>query len=176
MQKAIYLAPLDNVPTVLQCPISAHVEGTFAFPVQWKPVAVPMSQAYHPARHQYHAGTLLKLLTQVLPSDAIRLVGLTMKDLYERGLNFVFGEAQSPGPVAVVSLYRLQDVDPTIFTDRVRKEVTHELGHTFGLRHCPNPVCVMSFSNSLADVDRKSAFFCQRCQRLLEKNKAFLLS
>jgi archaemetzincin len=40
----------------------------------------------------------------------------------------------------------------------------HELGHVFGLEHCPDPECVMHFSNSLLDTDRKSTSFCSQCR------------
>ena len=45
------------------------------------------------------------------------------------------------------------------------KEAVHELGHTLGLAHCPNAKCVMHFSNSLADTDRKGSVLCPVCQR-----------
>jgi len=43
----------------------------------------------------------------------------------------------------------------------------HELGHTYGLGHCPDTHCVMHFSNSLRDTDIKSATFCPACQELI---------
>jgi archaemetzincin len=49
----------------------------------------------------------------------------------------------------------------------VEKETLHELGHILGLEHCPNPRCVMSFSNSIYDVDRKEARFCEMCKKKL---------
>ena len=49
-------------------------------------------------------------------------------------------------------------------TDRLRRraatEAIHELGHTFGLRHCSRPSCVMWFSNTLAETDRKDVRPC----------------
>ena len=41
----------------------------------------------------------------------------------------------------------------------------HEVGHAlFALRHCNNPKCVMSFSNTIFDVDRKSKEVCKNCK------------
>ena len=84
-------------------------------------------------------------------------------DLFEEGFNFVFGEAEREGRNAVVSVWRLRHEDESVFFRRVLKEVNHELGHCFGLEHCPNPSCVMSFSNSLIEVDRKGEGFCGTC-------------
>lgn len=56
--------------------------------------------------------------------------------------------------------------DPNeIFADRVRKEVVHEIGHTFGLEHCSNNRCVMSFSPTVREVDRKKEHLCGSCSR-----------
>ena len=47
------------------------------------------------------------------------------------------------------------------------KEAIHELGHTFGLFHCNNKLCVVYFSNSLYDTDRKGKRLCLDCKNKL---------
>jgi archaemetzincin len=49
------------------------------------------------------------------------------------------------------------------------KEAIHELGHSYGLAHCSRPKCVMFFSNSLQDTDRKRSAFCVDCRMKLDK-------
>lgn len=86
----------------------------------------------------------------------------------------VFGEAELGGYFAIISLARLRQSfyglpeDKHLFLERTIKEAVHELGHTYGLSHCPDPECVMHFSNSLMDTDRKKPSFCSRCQIKLE--------
>ncbi|MHA2244357.1 MAG: hypothetical protein ACXADY_05270 [Candidatus Hodarchaeales archaeon] len=63
----------------------------------------------------------------------------------------------------VVSIYRLKN-DP----DFLKKEITHELGHVFGLEHCTLP-CVMTFSNSVWEARLKSSTFCEKCLKQLER-------
>jgi len=122
-----------------------------------------LAPSYRPQRRQYDAAILL---------DRVRLtpgpctVGVTSQDLFVEGLHFVFGLADSPGKAAVISLYRLHaGADEQTFRARAVKETVHEIGHTQGLGHCANPSCVMAFSNSLADTDRKGASFCPRCAK-----------
>ncbi len=95
-----------------------------------------------------------------------RLIALAPADAFERGLNFVFGQAELGGPAGVVYLDRLRG-DPETWTSRVVKEVLHELGHTLGLGHCENPRCVMSFSNSVREVDLKGPGYCDGCFRAI---------
>ncbi len=116
-------------------------------------------------RGQFHADALLGLALSV---KAERVLAVTDVDLYAGGLNFVFGIAQPGGQACVVSLFRLHvDAHEERFRGRVLKEAMHELGHTLGLGHCADPGCVMWFSNTLAETDRKGAAYCARCEETL---------
>ncbi|MBN1786644.1 MAG: hypothetical protein JW825_06645 [Candidatus Methanofastidiosa archaeon] len=80
----------------------------------------------------------------------------------------VFGEAQTDGNSAVVSLHQIEkNAGAREIKERTIKECIHELGHTFGLRHCMDKKCVMSQSSDMYDVDSKSKYFCDGCRRML---------
>ena len=55
--------------------------------------------------------------------------------------------------------------DPALLHERTAKEALHELGHTYGLRHCLDYTCVMSSSNGVERIDLKNAEFCSACAR-----------
>jgi archaemetzincin len=138
-------------------------------------IAAPLSHpdyAHDRRRGQYLADDILAQLSR-LDLDAERWLGVADLDLYTPGLNFVFGQARMGGPATVIALPRLRQgfyglpEDEALFHQRAVKEAVHELGHTYGLGHCHNPRCVMSFSNSLRDVDRKERNFCLSCRRRL---------
>ncbi len=136
---------------------------------------MPVSgEAYSPSRLQYHSTRILaKVNDYVQNADADRILGVTEADLYVPSLNFVFGEAQCPGKFALVSLCRLkpefygEPSNEQLFLERALKEAVHEMGHTLGLGHCPHPFCIMFFSNSIRDTDRKRAKFCEDCHLLV---------
>ena len=52
-------------------------------------------------------------------------------------------------------------------TARIGKEIIHELGHTFNLRHCEDQSCIMHYCRTELDVDRKSEHMCRYCKVLL---------
>ena len=129
-------------------------------------------KSYNRARKQYNAEKLLDEISGMdIPGDKVILILREDRDMYVPRMNFVFGLAGEK--YALVSLARL---DPRFYGEkngevlkrRMITEVTHELGHTLGLMHCDNPKCVMSFSNSIMGVDRKSSSFCGKCSEKLE--------
>lgn len=118
---------------------------------------------YVAARDQYRAD---KLVAEAQRAATGHVLAVTEVDLYAPGLNFVFGMA--PGRAAVVSVHRLRPgADEPLLQQRLFKEAVHEVGHSFGLGHCIDRHCVMSFSNSLAEADRKSSDFCHACRKRL---------
>jgi len=138
-------------------------------------LSVPRS-AYDWRRGQYLSSEILRLVVSyALVKGIDRALGIADLDAYVSGLNFVFGEAVLGGRGAVVYLARLRpefySLPPSegLFLERALKECMHELGHTFGLRHCGNPLCVMHFSNSIADTDRKLAEYCNACRSKLAR-------
>jgi archaemetzincin len=128
--------------------------------------------ALNEERNQYLSTAIVRtIMKQKEFSPYERILGIVDHDLYVPELNFVFGEASRK--VAVISLIRLRQEfyglpeDKNLFHKRVLTEAVHELGHTYGLNHCTNPRCVMFFSNSLLDTDRKGSNFCPSCQNKL---------
>jgi archaemetzincin len=61
------------------------------------------------------------------------------------------------------------DMDEKIILERFKKEVIHELGHTFGLIHCHVPTCVMRSSTYVEDIDQKSMNICPKCQEEIKR-------
>jgi len=130
--------------------------------------------AYHKKRDQYLSTAILNaIMEQKEYTPYEKILGIVDHDLFVPELNFVFGEASQKA--AVISLTRLRQTfyhlpeNQNLFHQRVLTEAVHELGHTFGLGHCGNPRCVMFFSNSLTDTDRKGSEFCLSCKSKLQK-------
>lgn len=129
-------------------------------------VPVPLEEVeLNVARKQYEAAAILKRLEGLVKASGSNFViGVTEKDLYVQGSNYVFGLADPQRSVGVVSLARLRvNSNPRLLNERIMKEASHEIGHLVGLKHCPEPTCIMSFANSTFDVDSKLPMLCKEC-------------
>jgi len=167
----IHLLPLGEVSEATLQSLAASLQPIFGVPViSHDPVDLPAS-SYDPERRRYSATQILKSLARLKSSltQVERVLGVVAVDLYAADQNFVFGEADPREGVAVISVARLRSEfdgipsDEALLHRRLLKEAVHELGHTYGLGHCPDPICVMHFSNELKEPDRKRESFCPAC-------------
>ena len=129
--------------------------------------------AYDSKRRQYSSVEVMRAFLAAAPGGDTKVLGITERDLFIPMLTFVFGQAQLGGRLAVVSLARLRQefyglpADESVLLGRALKEVNHELGHTFGLAHCPDRNCAMSVSTGIGEVDVKNAAWCASCSSLV---------
>ncbi len=154
--------------------LEAHAGGWLAFP----------AKAFNHRRGQFAAADFLSVLASGR-NDSRRAsgvedgrgagpgrlaLGVTGVDLFIPRLNFIFGLADPRGGIAIISLHRLRPEfygdasDAELLMERAVKEAVHEIGHVLGLIHCGDPACIMHFSNTIGDTDRKGTGFCYRCQ------------
>ncbi len=149
------------------------VEHEFLLPVKTREGHLDLSHFFDPSRRQYDGYRLLKEIDLYFSNDTDKTLGLFNVDLFIPILTYIFGQAYLNGRAGIASIYRLRNERYGIFKDekllvnRFRKEVIHELGHTFGLIHCYNPTCVMRSSTYVEDIDQKDQHLCLKCREQL---------
>jgi archaemetzincin len=171
----IILFPIGEINKSILESLDRPIVDTFNQTVQIGTSMELKRESWDRERKQYQADSILDSILNPLPQD--RYLGILDVDIFAFGLNFVFGEADSSLKKALISLKRLKQEfyglpnDSDLFRTRTIVEAVHELGHTYGLKHCPNPTCVMHFSNSIQDTDKKGWKFCLICQNKLNAKK-----
>ena len=122
-------------------------------------------------------------MIKYVPNDAHCLISILLEDLYPgESWNYVFGEALYDKRVGVFSFARFSDS----FFDKNKSFVfdsyllyhscstlTHEICHTFGIRHCIYYTCLMNGYNSLEEADKKKLYECPLCLRKLQNSIGF---
>jgi len=167
----IDIVPIGKIEEAYLSSLKQNLSQTFKVETRIRKHPIDSSMVYDSVRNQYNSSGLLVQLIHDLPSETLRVLGVTEVDLFIPIFTFLFGEAQLNGPGAIVSTHRLHNPfygipeNRSLFEHRLLKESIHELGHTFGLIHCFNLRCVMNTSTYVEEIDQKSANFCRACEQ-----------
>lgn len=154
--------------------LSNDVNVAFNTPVTVAQFHHDIALYFDPARKQYDANRILKLVHAEYSSQNIKTMGLFQVDLFIPILTYIFGQAEYKGNAGIASVFRLRNEqygmqgNERLLYERFRKVVIHELGHTFGLIHCHVPICVMRPGTYVEDIDQKKHLFCNKCSNELD--------
>lgn len=155
------------------------LEASFRFDSQATMINTPIahvpSNLFDSSRNQYISNRLLRWLQQTIqPQEDTKVLAVCDFDAYFGKFNFCFGQAVIGGTVSAIFLTRLLPLTGKsnekllgLFQDRIVKEAIHEIGHTYGLRHCSNDDCIMFKSKTISDTDKKMGEFCESYINLL---------
>jgi archaemetzincin len=128
--------------------------------------------AYYKPRGRYRADSLLAYLADK-KLDADKIVALTYSDIsVTKGEHRdwgVVGLGELGGQACIVSTWRIHEGrDPDERCKRLLGSVRHELGHTFGLDHCPDRRCNMTDARGEPwSRDNGDGTFCRACMTKL---------
>lgn len=170
---SIYIAPVIFSNTQLLERIIDALQDAFKTSVSKVSLLIDTDKLYSFERRQYYStGFIEQAISQTTELDG-KIILLTELDIYVPVLTFLFGEAQYNGKLSVVSVFRLHEEfysgvsDDELLYQRTLKEILHELGHNFGLKHCLDWDCVMHSSNSIEEVDIKGDKYCKNCIKVI---------
>ncbi len=146
----IVLQPLGSaVPAAQLSAVSTALSAFYAIRIETRePLPLPKSAFYVP-RQRYRAEKLLDYLVEQGKPGARVTLGLTAVDISTTKAPYddwgILGLATLDGRSAMLSSFRCRRgaQNPAHVRARFAKTAVHELGHSFGLEHCPTPGCIM---------------------------------
>ena len=172
----LWLLPVGDAPAAPIKELAGDLSSILGLDTRIASTRLSMPEdSYDPRRGQSLAPRLLQRLRTIRGDSDALVLGVAHGDLYAPGLSFVFGQADIAGGVSVISLNRLYPAfygrlhDMATFRRRTAIEGVHEVGHLLGIAHCPDRHCVMFFSSTMADSDRKGPLFCPNCRDLASR-------
>jgi archaemetzincin len=195
-RRKIYLQPIGTEKHSARFPdlkvLAAGVEAFFGLETKVLPL---MSLSSLGAKgeirrrgSQVSAGDInsaLKRMAAMTLADAFSIAGVTMHDLYKGDFNYLFGLGGRSGGLGfgVFSFHRHDPAsadcefhhgsaerrpgDDAIMLRRAHWTLTHELGHSLGLKHCVYFSCLMQGANSLGEAEARIPDLCPVCLRKL---------
>jgi len=150
----------------------SRLADTFGARITFDKMPFP-KHAFDEEKKQWSAEKILKALREENSAriHADKVLGVTDVDIHVKRTNYVFGLSEIGGSTSLISVHRYHPElygkhKSGLYENRTIREAIHELGHSFGLQHCENK-CVMHFSNSIEEVDKKPSAFCKECTKHL---------
>jgi archaemetzincin len=151
--------------------------AVFSEPVRVLPQAELPKSAYYAPRSRYRAEKLLDFIRPALPEGGLRIAGVTAKDISTTKPPHadwgILGLANIDGSACVLSTFRCHRGAKSQEHARVRfaKTAVHELGHTFGLEHCPTRGCLMEDGGGSVLTTDRERDLCAACRKWLSERR-----
>src|SRR5688572_6184538 len=167
-EKIVAIQPLGIVTSSQIQAARQGVTRLFDVEIQVLPVQSLPKKAFYKPRSRYRADEILNWLDG-RRSETEKVIAVTQSDIssthrgqYDWG---VMGLGRLGGKSCVVSTYRLRKKGGLSPLERLKRVSGHEIGHTFGLEHCPDKNCVMvDGGGKIASVDDNSGRLCRSCR------------
>ena len=161
----ILIQPFEDVKPKQLAEISENIRKIYPKIKILEPIDFPKNTFYQP-RNRYRADSIIKYLRTKTPNNCVTLA-LTNKDIsVTKGkvADFgVMGLGYRPGNACVASTFRLNTENKS---EQFYKVAIHELGHTQGLKHCPDKTCFMRDAEGKNPTNEEKDF-CQNCKKVL---------
>ncbi len=173
----IFLAPIKFSNALLLGDIAAELSKRFSSKISMINLSIELGNYLSKERGQYFSTQIIADAINLTKQYDGKIILITDIDIFVPVLTFIFGEAQLSGKHSLVSACRLHEEfysgksDDKILFDRIIKEILHELGHNYGLKHCTNWDCVMHSSPGIEQVDIKGNSYCNICSLKVEDYK-----
>ncbi|WP_297333698.1 zinc-dependent metalloprotease family protein [Flavobacterium sp.] len=183
-ETVVGIIPYRNIDDSKVALVSKAITDYYGIKVKVLPHSeFPSSAFVNIKSPRYRADSLIAIQERNMQPDVDYILGLTDKDISvtKRDENGnikppewkyndfgVMGLAYRPGNSCIVSDFRLKHKNKEVQFGRFKKVAIHELGHNFGLPHCPDKSCVMTDAvERISTIDNAKPELCIACKKKL---------
>lgn len=173
----IFIAPLKFYSNLLLQNLVTELSKRFSSNIHIVEIKLNLDDFFSIDRKQYFSTQIIAEVINLTEKFNGKIILLTDVDIFVPALTFIFGEAQLNGKHSILSVCRLHEEfysgisNEQLLLERTIKEVLHELGHNYGLRHCIDWDCVMHASHGIEEVDIKGSTYCRKCVTMIDGYK-----
>lgn len=170
----VALLPFEGMGKAVLQAVRSGIRDQLKLNVVELPAKPLPANAFYAPRQRYIADSLLVFLRNQKSGAFDQIIGLTTKDISTRKGEIenwgVLGLGSCPGVACVISSFRAgrNKTGEKVFLKRMTTLALHELGHTFGLPHCPDPVCLMKDAEGKMNLDDGDSY-CSECRNKLRE-------
>ena len=163
----ILIQPFEDIKPKQLSEISENIRKVYPNIKVLKPIKFPENSYYQP-RNRYRADSIIQFLKFRTPKNSVT-IGLTNKDISAtkgKIADFgIMGLGYRPGSACLASSFRLNSKNRN---EQFYRIAIHELGHTQGLKHCPEKTCFMRDAEGENHTDEETDF-CKNCKKVLQQ-------
>jgi archaemetzincin len=169
---SLAILPFNGVDSALLNELKTGLQKKLTIPITVLDGKTLPSFAFYKPRQRYIADSLLVFLAQTNKGRSGKIIGITTKDISTRKdphENWgILGLGTCPGEACVISSFRAGK-NKVSHKDFIRRMITlalHEIGHTYGLEHCPVANCIMKDAEGKMNLDDGDSY-CEKCRNYL---------
>lgn len=169
---SIAILPFSDVDSSLIKELKAGLQNQLTVEVAVLDNTPLPAFAFYKPRQRYIADSLLIFVRQANKNKFEKIIAVTTKDISTRKGDVenwgILGLGTCPGQACVISTFRAgkNKVSHSIFLRRMTTLALHELGHTYGLEHCPVAICLMKDAEGKMNLDDGNSY-CEKCRNYL---------
>ena len=164
--KTLVIQPLGKFPESKSRWLADTLTKIYRGPVKLNEKIPLPKETYSTFRPRYRADLLLKYLGGRTSKGSVS-IGITANEMSTTKDQHkdwrIFGLANSNVKACVVSTYKFYG--PTS-NYKLLKTTLHEMGHVYGLKHCPQQKCIMRDAKG-KDILNQVNSFCDGCHQVM---------
>lgn len=171
-EHTIALLPFRGTDSTLLTKLAEGIQERLNAKISIQPAEALPAFAFYKPRQRYIADSLLVFLRRLNNGHAEKIIGITTTDISTRKPPHenwgILGLGSCPGEACVISTFRAgkNKVAAKDFNRRMITLALHELGHTYGLEHCPEKTCLMKDAEGKMNLDDSDSY-CEKCKKYL---------